>query len=117
MVQYPFTKQLCPALCKVKCGLVSEWVTRAYQLFFIKEVLNFGTAMIIQVFYGLSCNLAKVLHFSVLFAKKSCYISLGRRLRSSLQSKRPLFHSLPCKFPVHQTACFLGFYFFAGQNE
>ena len=50
MVHYTVTKQFYLAICTVKCGLVSEWVTRANHYFF-KEILKFGTAMISQVFH------------------------------------------------------------------
>ena len=41
MVQYPITKQCCFEVCKLKCGLESEWVTRANPHFFINKISNF----------------------------------------------------------------------------
>ena len=46
--QNPVTKQVCG---EVKCGLVSEMVTRVNPNFFISEILNFGTAVVFQVFH------------------------------------------------------------------
>ena len=51
MVDYPITHFLCLSLCTVECGLVSERVTWANSHFFVNDILNFGTVMIIQVFY------------------------------------------------------------------
>ena len=51
MQHYPVNKQFCLALCTVKCGLVSERVTRANSNFLINEMLNFGTAIIFQNFH------------------------------------------------------------------
>ena len=73
--------------------------------------------MITQVFNYLSKELPSILHFSVPFAKYSLFTSLGRMLGRSLQSKHPLFHTIPCMFLVHQNDCFVGWYFFGGWNE
>ena len=45
------------------------------------------------------------------------FTDLGKMFESSLESKRPLFHTIPCKFLVHQNACFVGLCFFGGQND
>ena len=76
MLHYPFTKQFCLALCTVKCGLACERVTRTNPHFFINEILNFGTANIIQVFHPSTQITAKDFAFSCSFWKTfSLYIT------------------------------------------
>ena len=51
MVHYPVTEQFRLALCTVNYGPVLEWVTRVIPHLFSHDILNFGTAMIIEVFH------------------------------------------------------------------
>ena len=112
MPQYPVAKQFCLTICTVKCGLVSEWVTRPNLNFFINEILNFRTAVIFQNFHLFIKKNATNLFFSVLSATYSPFRALKRMFASSLQSKRTLFHKIPCKFLVQQNAFFCGFVHF-----
>ena len=86
------------------------------RLLLISEISNFGAAMIIQVFqlYLLNCQESC---FFVPSGKYSPFTSLGTLLGSSMLFKRPLFHTMPCKYLVHQTTCFVVSYFFGGRNE
>ena len=89
MPHYPVAKQVCFALSTVKGGLVSEWVTRANPNFFINEILNFGTAMIFQIFHLFIIKIAKNLAFFCSFSKVF-----------TLYSSRKKF----CKLTVIQTS-------------
>ena len=120
MLFCPVTEQLCLVLCTVNYGLMSDWVTRAIPNFFIgfriNKISNFVAAKIIQFLQTFILYIAKTLA-SVSFAKYSSFTSPRRALRSSLLSKHPLFHRIPCKFLVPQTACFWTWYFFGGQKN
>ena len=70
-----------------------------------------------KFYISLPIKMPRNLQFSAVFAKNSLFKTLGRMWESSLYSKRPLFHTIPCKFLVHQTACFVGLYFFEGRND
>ena len=117
MVFCPVAKQCCSALCVVKCGLVSDWVTRANPRFFIHEMLNFEAATANHVSHYLSFQRVRTFDFSANFAEKSNYTSLGGMFGSPLQSKPPMFHRVPCKYLAQQTAWFVRFYFFGGRIE
>ena len=71
---YRVTKQFCPALHTVKCGLVSESVAEANPLLFIcfgiTKISNAGKPMISQVFNSLSNKMPRSLNF-VLFSKNN----------------------------------------------
>ena len=69
MPHYPVTKQFCFTLCIVKCGLVSERVTRANSNFFINEILNFRTVVIFQLFHLLIQQIAMNIAFFCSFCK------------------------------------------------
>ena len=65
----------------------------------------------------LANKMPRILHRSVTSAMYSAFSALGRCFAFLLFSDRPLFHTLPYKFLVHQNACFLGLYFFGGRKE
>ena len=75
MLHCPVTEQFCPALCTVKCDLVSELVTRTNPNFFvcfrINKFSNFEAVMIIQVFLLLIQDFATNLSFCRTFCKIS----------------------------------------------
>ena len=69
MLHYPVTKQLCLALCTVKCIRVSREVTRTIPNFFIYEISNFGTAVFIQKFHICIQKIARNLAFFCSFCR------------------------------------------------
>ena len=81
MPHYLLTRQFCRTLCTLKYGLVSEWVTRANPICFINEILNFGTAVIFQLFHlfiqwiaksvALFCSFCKV--FTLYSSRKTVW--------------------------------------------
>ena len=70
MPHYRVSKHLCLTLSTVKCGLVSECVTRASPNFFTNEILNFGTAVIFQFFHLFIQYIVKTFAFLRFFRKK-----------------------------------------------
>ena len=69
MPQYPVTKQFCFTFCTVERAFVSEWVTQASTHFFINVILNFGTAVMFQIFHLFIQKIAKNLAFFCSFCK------------------------------------------------
>ena len=63
MPHYTVTKQIYFTLCTVKCGLVSELVIQSKTIFVINEILNFGTAVVFQIFHPFIQKNAKNLAF------------------------------------------------------
>ena len=58
-----------PALCAVKCNLVSERASRANPAFFIKKISKRGRGKIIQVFHLCTHKISKNLAFFCSFCK------------------------------------------------
>ena len=77
----PVTKHVCLSLSTVKCGFVSELVTRANAKQ-INEKSNFGIAMFFHVFTSFPTKLPRFLRFSVPFPEFVAFALLGRMLGS-----------------------------------
>ena len=102
----------------MKCGLGSEWVTPANSFFFHQRDLELWDIHDDPSFpNSLSFKRPRFFHYSVPYAEYSHFIFLGKILESSLYSKRPQFHTIPCKFRGKQNACSVGLYFFGGRKE
>ena len=59
MMPYPVTKHFCPALCTVKCGRVSEWVTPTNSTFLEKRDIELWDSFDLPNFlhlYSLKCQ-------------------------------------------------------------
>ena len=80
MLFYPVIKQLWLALCTLKFDLVSEWVSRTSRHFFIKEILNFGTAMLFQVFQLFMHSTANIFVFCTTFCRKFTLYITGKNV-------------------------------------
>ena len=84
MVHYPVSEYFYLTICTVKCGLVSEWVTRTNPFFLINKILNFTTVVIFQIFHLFIQKIATSLEFFCSFAKYSLFRALERMFESSL---------------------------------
>ena len=102
------------------CGFFSEWLTRANPLFSINEILNFGTAMIIQVFHGFNNEIGKYLAL-ICSSWKLSNLSISKNnvgkfnvIQTSTVPQKSM--QVSCT-PKSQKADFVGLYFFGGGNE
>ena len=117
MLQYPVTKHFCFTICTMKYCLLSEWVTRTTP-HFIKEILNFGTAMIFQVFHLFTHLAAKNVAFFCSFWENIHLLHhWGKCWEAHCNPKVHCSTQFPASFFEQQTAWFVGFYFFGGQKE
>ena len=106
--QYLVTKQICHALCTLKYGLLSKWVTQSKTTFLINEFLNYGTAMIFQIFQHRTQKTAKNLSLLCCFCKiLTLYITGNKGKLTVIQTSFVLHNSL--QFSCTPSCLFWGF--------
>ena len=119
MLHYTVIQNLCFELCTVKCGLVSDWVTRSNPNFFIgfSKISIFPAAIIIQVFHFFILEIAKNLaNFCSCCNVFTLYIS-GKNVGILTVIQTSTVPHNSCKFLVHQYACFVSFSYSRRRNK
>ena len=117
MLHYPVNKHLWLALCTATSGIVSEWVTEASPFFSINEILNSGTATIIQNFLLFTRWTAKNLGYLCSFCQVCTIYISGKNVGklTVIQTSTNPHNSVQVSCTPN---CFLGgFNLFGGRNE
>ena len=112
MLHYPVTKQFCVAVCTMKPCFISEWVTPANPHFFINEILNFETSIVIQIFHLFLHWITLKLSLCCTFCKLFMYYGARKFVRKLTVIQTSIFPQYSVKICSRPKCLFLGFVLF-----